>query len=329
MTAENFSRPGAIDLSALGRPAGSATAPPPAAGAAGTARPPGGSYSFDVSEPEFQSQVIEASMRHPVLLALWSARAPKSREAVDKLSRVADTFDGRVSLARLDIDASPQLSQALQVRAVPYVLAVLRGQPVPLFEGSVDDDGARQAIDQVVQAAVANGITGLAEPVGAAPDEGSSTDEPGEPDEPQPEAEQPVDPRFADAEAALDRGDTAAAVADYRRLVEANPGDAEAARRLAQAELVLRTTGADLPVAAREAAAARPDDADAQLLVADLDLIGGHVDDAFDRVIELVRRSAGDERERARRHLLGLFEVVGTEDAQVAAARRRLASALF
>ena len=328
MTAENFSRPGAIDLSALGRPAGSATAPPPAAGVAGTARPPGGSYSFDVTEQEFQARVIEASMRHPVLLALWSARAPKSREAVEALSRVADTFDGRVSLARLDIDASPQLSQALQVRAVPYVLAVLRGQPVPLFEGSVDDDGARQAIDQVVQAAVANGITGLAEPVGTAPDGGGATDQPAEPSEPSLVAEEPVDPRFADAEAALDRGDAAAAVEEYRRLVEATPADAEASRRLAQAELVLRTTGADLATA-REAAAARPDDADAQLLVADLDLIGGHVDDAFDRVIELVRRSAGDERERARRHLLGLFEVVGTDDAQVAAARRRLASALF
>ena len=327
MTAENFSRPGAIDLSALGQP----TAPPPAAGAAsaaGPARPPGGSYSFDVSEQEFQTRVIEASMRHPVVLALWSARAPKSREAVEALSGVADTFDGRARLTRLDIDASPQLSQALQVRAVPYVLAVLRGQPVPLFEGSVDDDGARQAIDQVVQAAVANGITGLAEPVGAAPDEDRSTDEPSELDEQEPVAEEPVDPRFADAETALDRGDTAAAVAEYGRLVEANPGDAEADRRLAQAELVLRTTDADLATA-REAAAASPDDADAQLLLADLDLIGGHVDDAFDRVIELVRRSAGDERERARRHLLGLFEVVGTDDAQVAAARRRLASALF
>ena len=325
MTAENFSRPGAIDLSALGRPAGSATAPPPAAGAAGAARSPGGSYSFDVPEAEFQALVIEVSMRHPVLLALWSARAPKSREAVEALSRVADTFDGRVSLARLDIDASPQLSQALQVRAVPYVLAVLRGQPVPLFEGSVDDDGARQAIEQVVQAAVANGVTGLAEPVDTAPDEAGP---PAQPAEPSPVAEEPVDPRFADAEAALDRGDTAAAVAEYRRLVEANPGDSEAARRLAQAELVLRTTGADLSTA-REAAAVRPDDADAQLLVADLDLIGGHVDDAFDRVIALVRRSAGDERELARRHLLGLFEVVGTDDAQVTAARRRLASALF
>ena len=161
-----------------------------------------------------------------------------------------------------------------------------------------------------------------------AADETGASAQPVAPSEPSPVAEEPVDPRFADAEAALDRGDTAAAVAEYRRLVEASPADAEAVRRLAQAELVLRTTGADLATA-REAAAAQPDDADAQLLVADLDLIGGHVDDAFDRAIELVRRSAGDEREHARRHLLGLFEVVGTDDAQVAAARRRLANALF
>ncbi len=314
MTAQNFSRPGAIDLSAL-RPTGTAATPTGPAGVEG-------SYSFDVTEQDFQEHVLEASLQHPVVLALWSSRAPTSKDAVDQLSRVADGFEGRVSLARLDVDSSPQLAQALQVRAVPYVLAVLRGQPVPLFEGSVDDEAARTAIEQVVQAAVANGVTGQARPVGAAPDPTADAGAPEESAEPAP------DPRFAEADAALERGDTEQAVAAYRRLVEANPGDAEATRRLAQAELVLRTTGVDL-AAARTAAADDPADAGAQLLAADLDLIGGHVEDAFDRVIELVRRSAADEREQARQHLLGLFEVVGSDDPRVAAARRRLASALF
>ena len=312
MTAQNFSRPGAIDLSALRPPAAGPTPSPtsPAGGAGG--------YSFDVTEEGFQPLVLEASAQHPVVLALWSSRAPQSREAVDALSRIADTYQGKLSLARLDVDSSPQLAQALQVRAVPYVLAVLRGQPVPLFEGSVDDEAARQAMDQVVQAAVANGITGRAQPIGAAAAPAAVGDV---------EAD-PVDPRFAEADAALERGDTEQAVTELRRLVQASPGDSAATTRLAQAELVLRTTGVDLQTA-RAAAAADPDNAEAQLLAADVDLLGGHVDDAIDRVIEVIRRSAGDDSDSARRHLLALFDVVGVDDPRVLAARRRLANALF
>jgi len=327
MTAQNFSRPGAIDLSAL-RPSGGAPGGAPGGGApgaaAGTSGAPGG-YTFDVTEEGFQAQVLEASMQHPVVLALWSSRAPDSRPAVELISTVAESYAGRLTLARLDVDTSAQLAQALQVRAVPYVLAVLRGQPVPLFEGSVDEAAARQALDQVLEAAVANGISGRAAPVAA--DTAGAGDPPvaGGADD---IADVPVDPRFAEAEAALQRGDTEGAVAAYRRLLDTTPGDAEVAIRLAQAELVLRTSGADLD-AARAAAAERPDDQDAQLLAADLDLLGGHVDEAFDRVIEVVRRTSGDDRDRVRRHLVGLFDVVGGEDARVAAARRRLASALF
>ena len=312
MTAQNFSRPGAIDLSAL-RPPAAAASPSPTSPTGGA-----GGYSFDVTEEGFQALVLEASAQHPVVLALWSSRAPQSREAVDALARIADTYQGKLSLARLDVDSSPQLAQALQVRAVPYVLAVLRGQPVPLFEGSVDDEAARQAMDQVVQAAVANGISGRAQPVGTPSAQAADT---------APEAE-PADPRFAEADAALERGDTEQAVSALRRLLQANPADSAATTRLAQAELVLRTTGVDLQTA-RAAAAADPDDAEAQLLAADVDLLGGHVDDAFDRVIEVIRRSAGDDRDSARRHLLSLFDVVGVDDPRVLAARRRLANALF
>ena len=314
MTAQNFSRPGAIDLSALRPPAAASPSPTSPTGGAGGA----GGYSFDVTEEGFQALVLEASAQHPVVLALWSSRAPQSREAVDALARIADTYQGKLSLARLDVDSSPQLAQALQVRAVPYVLAVLRGQPVPLFEGSVDDEAARQAMDQVVQAAVANGITGRAQPVGTPSAQVADT---------APEAEV-ADPRFAEADAALERGDTEQAVSALRRLLQANPADSAATTRLAQAELVLRTTGVDLQTA-RAAAAADPDDAEAQLLAADVDLLGGHVDDAFDRVIEVIRRSAGDDRDNARRHLLSLFDVVGVDDPRVLAARRRLANALF
>lgn len=317
MSAEQFSRPGAIDLSAL-RPAAGSRPAPGGGGPPGAAGGVPGTYSFDATEQTFQADVVEASMRHPVVLALWSSRAPASGDAVALISRVADGYGGRMALARLDIDASPQLAQALQVRAVPYVLAVLRGQPVPLFEGSVDEQQARDAFDQVIQAAVSNGVTGQASPVaGAEPEAAAEAD-----------AEPTVDPRFAEGDAAMEEGDFAGAVAAYKRVVDSSPGDTGAAARLAQARLLQRTDGAD-PSAVRAAADAAPLDIDAQLLAADVDLIGGDVDAAFDRVIALVPRIFGDDRERARRHLLGLFDAVGIEDARVAGARRRLANALF
>lgn len=316
MSAEQFSRPGAIDLSALRPAAGAAPGP----GAAGAATPgAAGSYSFDATEQSFQTDVVEASLSHPVVLALWASRAPASREAVDLLSRVADSYGGKLALARLDIDASPQLAQALQVRAVPYVLAILRGQPVPLFEGSVDEEQARQAFDQVVQAAVTSGVTGQAPATGAPPEPAADVEEVGE---------EQADPRYAEGDAALETGDFAGAVAAYERVVEASPADEEAAARLAQAQLFQRTDGVDA-AAARAAAAAAPLDLDAQLLAADVELIGGDIDAAFDRVISLVPRIFGDDRERARRHLLGLFTTVGSEDPRVTVARRRLANALF
>jgi putative thioredoxin len=136
------------------------------------------------------------------------------------------------------------------------------------------------------------------------------------------------DPRFAEADAALASDDLDGAIAAYQRLVEANPSDGDARGRLAGARLMLRTKGLDAATA-REAAAADPADVDAQLRAADLDVVGGHVDDAFNRLVEAVRRMAGDERDRVRQHLLELFEAVGPDDPRVATARRALSAALF
>jgi putative thioredoxin len=142
------------------------------------------------------------------------------------------------------------------------------------------------------------------------------------------DAEEVVDPRYAPAEAALEAGDLPLAIAEYQKLVDANPADVEAAAGLARARLLERTQGVDLQTA-REAAAAAPGDVDAQILVADLDLLGGHVDDAFDRLVDLVRRTSDDDRDRAREHLLGLFGAVGNDDPRVLRGRQKLASALF
>jgi putative thioredoxin len=140
--------------------------------------------------------------------------------------------------------------------------------------------------------------------------------------------EEAVDPRYAPAQDALEAGDIDAAVAEYQKLVDANPADAEAAAGLAMAKVLQRTQGVDLN-AARAAAAASPDDVAAQIMVADLDLLGGHVEDSFARLVELVRRTSGDERNAAREHLIGLFAAVGNDDPRVLKGRQALASALF
>ena len=313
MSTPSFSRPGAIDLSMLSQPqAAPGAATPPGAGAAPGAA--AGAYAVDVTEASFAADVVEASMQHLVVLALWSPRSPASIQVTNLFTQLSDEYQGRFALARADVDALPQVAQAIGAQGVPFLVALLRGQPAAQIPATNDAAEARDILDQLTQAALANGITGRAAPRSA----------PAAPAEEGP-AE---DPRFADADAALARDDLDAAVAAYRALVSANPADKEAVERLAGVELMARTRGAD-PVAARQAAADRPDDVAAQALAADLDVLGGHIDDALTRMVDTVARTSGDERDKARAHLLSLFEVVGSDDPAVATARRRLAAALF
>jgi len=312
MTQQPFSRPGAIDLSALKRPA----APPAGAGATG-ATPAGASYWLEVDEQSFQA-TLEASMTAPVLLVFYSpSRLPESEQMARDLATVAEEYEGRFLAGLVDIDVSPAIAQAVQLPSVPYVFAVLDGRPAPLIQDVMKLDDLRGAINQVMQQLTAQGMTARHQPrVGAsAPTE----DEDGEP---------PVDPRYAPAQDALAADDYQGAVAEYQKLVDANPADAEAAAGLAMAKLLLRTKDVDLDEA-RAAADAAPDDVAAQTLVADLDMLGGNVEDAFARLVELVRRSAGDERNAAREHLVGLFAAVGNDDPRVLKGRQALANALF
>jgi putative thioredoxin len=296
-----FSRPGAVDLSGLAQPAGS-----PSSRAAG-------SYVVDITEQNFQSDALEPSMQHVVVLSLWSPRSPQSATFNELLGRVVASYEGRMTLAQVDVDSNPAIAQALGAQGVPVVVGLVKGQPVPLFQGTADEADIRHYFDQLLTIATENGLTGLAAGAGeAAPAD----------DEPQ------DDPRFADADAKLAADDIDGAVAEYEKLLNQHPGDAEIGERLAGVRLMGRTRGADL-AEARTAAAEAPDDIDAQLLVADLDVAGGHVQDAFDRLIELVKRLSDDDRDRVRERLLELFTVVGSTDARVATARRALASALF
>ncbi len=301
----NFSRPGAIDLSALKQPP--ARPGQPAAG--------GGSYVVDITEQNFQTEALQASMSYVVVLSLWSPRSPQSESFNAMLGSLVSQYGGQLVLAQVDIDANPAIAQALQAQAVPLVVGLVKGQPVPLFQGTVEEAEARRYFDELVNVAAQNGVTGVAQPAGEA------TEAPEE-------VEEPEDPRFAEADAAFAASDFDTAVAEYEKLQAQYPADSEIAERLAGVKLLARTQGADLQ-AARKAAADAPDDLDAQMLVADLDVSGGHVDDAFDRLIQLVKRTSEDDRERVRQRLLDLFTVVGIADPRVATARRALASALF
>ena len=305
MSQQPFSRPGAIDLSGIKAAAAPA---PAAAGGIG-----GSSYSVQITEENFQS-TIESSMTAPVLLAFYSpTRMPESAQLAQDLTTLSGEFEGRFLLGLVDVDAVPSIAQAMQIPSVPLVVAIIDGRPAPLFQDIVPIEELRTALTQVMQQLTANGVTGRHQPRSVATEEG------GEP---------AMDPRYAAAQDALGEGDVERAVAEYQKLLDANPADTEAAAGLAMAKLLQRTQGVDLN-AARAAAAANPDDISAQTMVADLDMLGGHVEDAFNRLIDLVRRTSGDERDQAREHLLGLFGAVGNEDPRVLKGRQNLASALF
>ncbi len=312
MSTPQFSRPGAIDLSALKRPATSSSAP----GAGGAGAPAGtGAYAVVLNEQNFQAE-LEGSLEAPVVLVFYSpAQAPASAQLAADLELLSDEFAGRFLLGKVDIDTAPQIAQALQITQVPVVALVMQGQLAPLIQQTLPLDELREMLSQVLQAAAAQGLTGRVQPRGVTPPADS-------------EDEEQADPRYLPAEDALAEGDIDRAVAEYQKLVDANPADTEAAGGLAMANVLQRTATADAS-AVRAAAAEQPDDVGSQTLAADLDLLGGHVEDAFGRLIELIRRTAGEERDAVRAHLLGLFAAVGNEDPRVLKGRQNLASALF
>lgn len=298
---------GAVDLSSLGRP----STPPP--GSPGGLTAPG-AYVVDVDEASF-ADVVRRSSQHPVVVVLWASWSEVSATVAGQLAAMAQDDGGTWLLARVDAEANPQIAQAFGAQSVPTTVAVLGGQPVPLFQGGPPADQIRGVLDQVLAAAQANGITGRVSAT-------QQPDSPVEPDEP------PLPPLHQAAYDALERDDLPGARTAYEQALRENPRDAMARAGLAQVGLLERTAGLDAR-GAREAAAADPHDVDAALAVADLDVMGGAVQDAFDRLVDVVRATVGADRDRVRERLVDLFEVVGTDDPRVVAARRALASALY
>ena len=315
---------GAVDLSSLKqRPAPPAGGQPPAgqssAGQPGV--PPsapdtgGQPLRVDVTEANFQ-QLVELSAQVPVVFGLWASYSPASGELISVLEDIVNSYGGRLVLGAADIEAFPQLAQAFQVQAVPTAVAVVKGQPVPLFQGGADEQQVRSLLDELLKVAAANGVTGSLGGAGAVPAD------------PEPA---PLPPLHQAAYDAIEAGDYAAAAASYRQALLEMPADAEAKAGLAQVELMERLqslTGPDGD-ALRQLAADQPDNLDAQLGVADLDIAGGHIDDALGRIVAFIGRNFGPERETARVRLLDLFEVVGPSDERVAKARQGLARVLF
>lgn len=316
---------GAIDLSALGAPSGAPAPTATSAGATGTdtAGLPAG-VLVDVTDATF-SEVMNRTLQVPAVLVLWSSAHEQTVGLAERVAAVATQLEGRVFVVSADVQTSPGILQAFQqviVQAfgqltVPVTFGLLQGQPVPLFPGLPQDDEIRTVLDQLVQAAIQNGITGRVDLGPVAGAGGAGEDE-----------EPALPPLIQEAYDAIDRGDLDSAAAAYEKALAANPKDHEAELGLAQVRLMQRTEGLDAQTV-RDAAAAAPDDVAAQIAVADLDVLGGHVADAFTRLIDTVKATEGEDRDKARTHLLELFNVVGNHDERVRKGRTALMNALF
>lgn len=301
MTSEDFSRPGAVDLSGLGQ-----SADTPAGGA---------NYVVELTEAEFDKTVAR-SMQHPVIIEFHSPRDPNGAVVSDALRNGVNGAGGRFLLARVDVDEQPRIAQAVGVQAVPTVIAVIGGQVAPLFQGTKSAEEIAGALDQVAQVAVANGITGRAEPVG-----GGAPDQEGE------APETKTDPRYEPAYEAMEAGDFKKALAEFDKLLKETPSDLEATAGRAQASLLERSMRFDASTIVENAK--NEDDLDAQLDAADLEIIQGAYEQGLDRLLDFATTADADTKEKVRVRLLELFEVIGRTDPIVLKARRRLATVLF
>ncbi len=304
---------GAVDLGALARAreAKEARANAPAGGVA--------SFVIDVGAENFQAQVLERSMTVPVVLDLWADWCGPCKTLSPVLERLAAEYAGRFILAKVDVDAEQEIAAAFQVQSIPSVFALIKGQPVPLFQGALQEPEVRQYLEELLRVAAENGVSGVA--TGAAPAEASEDAAPAA-------EEDQGDLRLDAAADAVADGDWDAAEQAYLDILTADPGDPDATAGVALVRLQRRVEGVDF-TAALQASDSAPGDIEKAIVAADVNLANGDAERAYARLIQAVRLSAGDERDRARAALVALFELAPADDPAVTAARRSLAAALF
>jgi putative thioredoxin len=354
----DFSMAGAVDLGARQAAAKRRQQGPPGQGADGES-----AFVFEATDATFNTDVIGRSQAVPVIVDLWAEWCEPCKQLSPVLERLANEAAGDWVLAKVDVDGNPQLSAALQVQSIPMVVAVIGGQLVDAFLGALPEAQVRQWINQILQIADQLGMparvraetsatgtreapeaTGAGQPgaVGAAgggpggpgagtgpgaPGTGASrgTGGPGRPGGP---AEMLGDPRFEAAQVAMDSGDLDAAAAALEQVLADMPEHPVATAWLAQVDLIRRVNSYDRAKVLR-AAQENPDDPDAQLKAADVELATGQIEAAFDRLLGAFQRSSGEDRNKIRLHLLNLFEVLPPRDPRVAKARSKLSSLLF
>ena len=277
----------AFDLSSLGKPA--PTAPNIALGKV-------------VTKENLAADFVELSMTKPVVLLCWTTRAPHSLDTLAILDKVNKEDDGKWELGSVDVDSAPEVASALQARTVPYAVALVGGQPIPLFEEAMTESDIKSVITELLTIAAEQGI-------GEVPEE-------------------KLEPEEAEALAALEAGDLIGAEDAYKRFLARKPQDPYAKLGLTHTQLQLRIVGVDLAAAIADAQA-DPADIDRALRAADVEVATGSVEPAFIRLLALVKATSGDERARVKDRLLELFSLVDPADPRVIKARADLANALF
>ena len=334
----DFSLRGAVDLGARQAAAQRRQQAATASGSGDQAGAPG--FVIDVTDQSFNVDVVERSRTVPVIMDLWAEWCGPCKQLSPVLEKLAAEANGAWILAKVDVDANPQLSAALQVQSIPMVVAVLGGQAMPLFLGALPEAEVRGALAQVMQVAEQMGLPGAG--AGAVAGEAGADGEDAE----EGAAGQPTGPRgrgpgrgpgpgdafsdpgFSEAQEAMERGDLDGAAAAFEKVLATSPGHPTATMGLAQVDLIRRVNSYDQAKARRDADD-NPDDPDAQGRVADIDVTLGRIDAGFERLLNTVRQTSGDERNRARVHLLRLFDVFPPKDPRVAKARAQLSSLLF
>jgi putative thioredoxin len=277
----------AFDLSSLTKPKVDPSIPMP---------------GIEVSVENLSSEILPLSLVRPVIVLMWSARSPESVEMVKVLGKLESDYKQAFALARVDIEAHPQVAQAFQTKNIPYAVAIIAEQMVPLFEQSYPEAQVRMVLDKVLTLASEQGV-------GQAPVE-------------QMEAEE------IEAMEALEAGDYIAAEAAYKKWLARKPSESLAKLGLAQTQLLMRTEGLDLNQVIEESTK-NPSDIAMQLKAADVEIVNGGVEAAFTRLLHAIRATSGDDRTKVKDHLLNLFALVDPNDPRLVAARKELASALF